>query len=87
MADQASVGLKQSIDYEPVDVEFFSTSLEAIINGLWLHILVAPKEMTTDKARNYCLAFLASTFPHHLMPDNKNLGARYAPRSTLRHII
>ena len=61
--------LTQCSDCEPVDTEVFSTNLEAIIDGLWLQILLAPNEMTTRKAKSNCLSFLASTFPKHFQKN------------------
>ena len=58
--------------YTDIDAGSFSTNLEAIIDGLWLQILLSPREMTAAKASKNCLTFLAATFPRHFKPNDKH---------------
>lgn len=66
------IELVETGGYSAIDPDIFSTNLEAIIDGLWLQILLFPEEMTAAKARKNCLTFLASTFPHHFKLGNKH---------------
>ncbi len=52
-------------DYKGIDAEVFSTNLEALIDGLWLSILMAPSKMTAQKAKNNCRTFLSAIFFKH----------------------
>lgn len=57
--------LKQSGDYAHIDSKVFATNLEALIDGLWLHLLLLPKDISASQAQQNCISFLASTFPAH----------------------
>jgi TetR/AcrR family transcriptional repressor of bet genes len=68
-------GLCQSIKeeggYDQVDPRMFATGLEALIDGLWLNMLLYPKIFSRSRARETCLAYLAATFPRHFpIPAN-----------------
>lgn len=64
--------LSQLGNYAGVNAEVFSANLEAIIDGLWLQILLSPESMTIDKAKQHCLNFLATTFPNHFKSHQIN---------------
>lgn len=57
--------LKKAGDYEHLDSQAFATNLEALIDGLWLRLLLSPGSISTHTAQQYCIDFLASTFPRH----------------------
>ena len=51
--------------YQGVDARTVATGLSAMSEGLWLDMLVTPRSMSAERAREICLAFLASVFPKH----------------------
>lgn len=51
--------------YEHLDAGSLTRSLEAIVDGLWLNMLLYPKEVTREVARNDCFRYLAQVFPDH----------------------
>ncbi len=51
--------------YEGLDAMVLATGLSAMTEGLWLDLLISPRSMTRKQARNICVAYLASAFPHH----------------------
>ncbi len=52
-------------EYEHLDAESLTRSLESIVDGLWLNMLLYPKEVTREMARDDCLRYLAQVFPQH----------------------
>jgi TetR/AcrR family transcriptional repressor of bet genes len=54
--------------YEHVRALDTANGLSAMVNGLWLDLLMTPEDMDRDKAKNICLGYLAQTFPSHLQP-------------------
>lgn len=57
--------LKKQGNYAQVDSDVFACNLEALIDGLWLRMLLSPDTINADKARQNCLTFLSATFPQH----------------------
>ncbi len=57
--------LEASGQYEGVDAEGIARSLEALVDGLWLNLLMYPRDIRRQTARTDCLAYLATVFPHH----------------------
>jgi TetR/AcrR family transcriptional repressor of bet genes len=51
--------------YENLDAPVLATGLSAMAEGLWLDLLISPRSLTRDQARNICMAYLASAFPRH----------------------
>ena len=51
--------------YEHLDAESLTRSIESIVDGLWLNMLLYPKEITREMARGDCFRYLAQVFPHH----------------------
>ncbi len=51
--------------YDRVDPIAEARSLEALIDGLWLNLLLYPKTNQRSEARNDCFSFLARLFPKH----------------------
>ncbi len=56
--------------YEAVDPASVARGLEALIDGLWLSLLMYPKGSNRQKARNDAMAYLAAAFPRHLSPPH-----------------
>jgi TetR/AcrR family transcriptional repressor of bet genes len=51
--------------YQGLDATALATGLSAMTEGLWLDLLISPRSMTREQARNICMAYLASAFPRH----------------------
>lgn len=51
--------------YQGLDAMVLATGLSAMTEGLWLDLLISPRSITREQARNICLAYLASAFPRH----------------------
>ncbi len=51
--------------YKGLDAMMLATGLSAMQEGLWLDLLISPRSMTREQARNICMAYLASAFPRH----------------------
>lgn len=51
--------------YDRVDPVAAARSIEALIDGLWLNLLLYPKASRRDEARDDCFEFLARLFPKH----------------------
>jgi len=49
-------------NFEPTAL---ATGLSAMTEGLWLDLLISPRSISREQARNICLAYLASAFPRH----------------------
>ena len=49
--------------YDGLDAESLAIGLAAIVNGLWLDLLMTPEELSRDQARAICYGYLASIFP------------------------
>ncbi len=52
-------------DYQGLDAMVLATGLSAMTEGLWLYLLISPRSITREQARNICMAYLASAFPRH----------------------
>jgi AcrR family transcriptional regulator len=51
--------------YGPCDPAIIANGLSAMTEGLWLDLLLSPKDMNRDKARLILRTYLASLFPRH----------------------
>jgi len=51
--------------YGSLDAATIANGLSAMAEGLWLDVLVNPREMNRDKAHKILRTYLASLFPHH----------------------
>ena len=51
--------------YEGLGSDSLTRSIESIVDGLWLNMLLYPKEVTREIARNDCFRYLALVFPDH----------------------
>jgi TetR/AcrR family transcriptional repressor of bet genes len=45
--------------------ELIATGYTALVDGLWLDMLVTPEDMDRDRAHAVCLNYIASFFPNH----------------------
>ncbi|MDH3474604.1 MAG: TetR family transcriptional regulator C-terminal domain-containing protein [Rhodospirillales bacterium] len=57
--------LKEDGRYDRIDPSLVAQSLETLIDGLWLNMLLYPQIYPRESARRNCMAFLAGMFPHH----------------------
>ncbi|MEM7172926.1 MAG: transcriptional regulator BetI [Pseudomonadota bacterium] len=72
-------------EYVSLDPDVVARNLEALIDGIWLSLLLYPSGKNRQQARADVYAFLAMTFPRHFEPvalpgDNCSCGVA-APRS------
>jgi TetR/AcrR family transcriptional repressor of bet genes len=51
--------------YDAVVPEAVAKGLSAMTEGLWLDLLIDPKSMTPERAKNISYEFLANVFPRH----------------------
>jgi TetR/AcrR family transcriptional regulator, transcriptional repressor of bet genes len=51
--------------YGPLDPEIIASGLAAMTEGLWLDLLVTPREMNREKARKIARTYLSCLFPRH----------------------
>ncbi len=51
--------------YQHVDVDLVSTGYTALVDGLWLDLLLTPKLLSRDKAKLIAINYLSSFFPKH----------------------
>ncbi len=59
--------------YDQLDVVSVVRSIEALVDGLWLSMLLYPKEVSREKAWFDCLSYFAQVFPKHFArPDSDN---------------
>lgn len=55
--------------YDKADATLLASGYTALIDGLWLNLLVAPRHLTRSKARQVARHYLASAFPDHIKLD------------------
>ncbi len=61
--------------YQGLDAMVLATGLSAMAEGLWLDLLISPRSITREQARNICMAYLASAFPGHFsVPPLRNMS-------------
>ncbi len=53
-------------DYQQLDARELATGYLALIDGLWLGLLVTPRELNKRRALGVARAFLRQAFPQHL---------------------
>jgi TetR/AcrR family transcriptional repressor of bet genes len=51
--------------YQALDATRVATGLSAMSEGLWLDMLLDPKSLDREAAKDICLAYLANLFPGH----------------------
>lgn len=51
--------------YGPLDAAIIASGLAAMTEGLWLDLLVTPREMNREKARRIAHTYLSCLFPKH----------------------
>jgi len=52
--------------YKQADAELLAIGYTALLDGLWLDLLVAPRRSTRAKAKRVAAQYLASAFPEHI---------------------
>ena len=57
--------LARERDYAQIDPTETTQNIEAMIDGLWLQLLLHPQKHQRTKARNNCFNYLAQLFPKH----------------------
>lgn len=55
--------------YQAIDPEMVVNGIDAMVQGLWLDILLNPKNVDRKQALNTCFLFLSGLFPEHLTPE------------------
>lgn len=70
MAENAISNLFQDIidegHYKQADAELLAIGYTALLDGLWLDLLVTPRTVNREKARKVACHYLASAFPKHI---------------------
>ena len=56
-------------DYKTLDADLLTVGLSAMSAGLWLDLLVDPRSMSRERARQSCRMFLYQLFPKHFAPQ------------------
>lgn len=51
--------------YQAVDAGLVATGFIALVDGLWLNLLLQPRQFNHNNARRTCLNYLAALFPRH----------------------
>jgi TetR/AcrR family transcriptional regulator, transcriptional repressor of bet genes len=64
--------------YGRLDTGLIARGLNAMIDGLWLDLLIEPKDVDRDLAKRCCYQFLAAHFPHEFAAFAQTAGATAA---------
>ncbi len=84
---EVSAGLCEDIiregGYAGLDAMTVATGLSAMSQGLWLDLLLSPRSLSRERARDICLSHLASVFPQHF--SNPIGGGKPAGRDKLKN--
>jgi TetR/AcrR family transcriptional repressor of bet genes len=59
--------------YTSIDPEMAARGLAALIEGLWLDMLVNPRKMSRKKALKISMAYLAHLFPQHFSSNGEGV--------------
>ena len=51
--------------YENIEAETVGACLSAMTAGCWLDLLIRPRSMSREQARQMCMSYLATIFPRH----------------------
>jgi len=51
--------------YKNVEAEIVGACLSAMTSGCWLDMLIRPRSINREQARQICMSYLATTFPRH----------------------
>lgn len=57
--------------YADTDADMLARGYTALVDGLWLDLLVSPKQFNRSKAMKIARHYLASAFPQHIQIDTK----------------
>lgn len=58
--------------YASVEAEMVADGLDAMLNGMWLSLLLDPRGFDRAANKRICRAFLASSFPDHFSRDRRD---------------
>jgi TetR/AcrR family transcriptional repressor of bet genes len=64
--------------YRDIDADLVARGLNALIDGLWLDLLIDPKDIDRNLARRCCYDFLAAHFPTEFRALARPAGATAA---------
>lgn len=56
--------------YQNVNPALMAKGYTALIDGLWLDLLITPKELDREMAKKITTQYLATVFPRHIAADN-----------------
>ena len=59
-------------EYHGLDGRLIAQGLSAMMDGLWLDLLLKPSEFDRDTSRRACLAYLSSVFPRHFSLEQRS---------------
>ncbi len=59
------VRIAEEGDYEGIDANSTARSLVALVDGLWLNLLLYPRSVSRKQSLHDCFAFLSDAFPKH----------------------
>lgn len=62
--------LKKDGNYEHIEPEETARNIVALIDGLWLQLLLYPKTLQRAEARKNCFIHLTGLFPKHFSKDS-----------------
>jgi AcrR family transcriptional regulator len=69
------VALCQTLAVEGQMPQRLARSLVCLLEGLWLHLMMVPKDLTRDEARASAVEFLVTAFPRHFTREGPVLHA------------
>ena len=61
--------------YAGIEPELIADGLDAMLNGMWLSLLLDPRGFDREANKHICRAFLASSFPDHFSPARRGATA------------
>ena len=66
---QAFLGLCRELAAEGQSPDLLARGFSGLLEGLWLHLMMGPKEFGREEARACAVEMLVSVFPRHFTPD------------------
>ena len=58
--------------YASVEPDLVADGLDAMLNGMWLSLLLDPRGFDRAANKRICRGFLASSFPDHFSRDRRD---------------
>ncbi len=65
--------------YQQYDADIIARGLNAMINGLWLDLMIEPKQFDREAAKRICRNYLASVFPAEFTAIGPSVAPLAAP--------